>query len=180
MAHVCENKLEINVFDPGIPRDVVRRELNARKRAEAKEHLKQAAGKWPDLPTEKEIDDACDLLYYVHGERDGNSKVIFPPEIGVFNLASRSMGDDYDDELPCHVRGLINYPLVLPVLFDIDLSGSTTSCLDNILHAFADQYALIYEDPDKYGVWGHCLEQLDISELTYFPDRKLIYPNVCS
>src|SRR5262249_51886020 len=56
--------------------------------------------------------------------------------------------------LPTTVRGLIDYPLEKPCLFTINIGEEPWSVWD-ICCAFADQYARIYEQSEKYGVWGH-------------------------
>lgn len=81
--------------------------------------------------------------------------------------------------LPTTVRGLIDYPLERPCLFTIAVGGEPWSVWD-ICCAFADQYRRIYEQPEKYGIWGHDLSDLWIERLLYFPDKGLIYPHVGS
>lgn len=81
--------------------------------------------------------------------------------------------------LPTTVRGLIDYPLERPCLFTINVGEEPWSLWD-ICCAFADQYARIYEQPEKYGVWGHDLTDLWIEGLLYYPEKNLIYPHVGS
>jgi hypothetical protein len=81
--------------------------------------------------------------------------------------------------LPKTVRGLIDYPLEHPCLFTIDVGEEPWSLWDICL-AFADQYARIYEQPEKYGIWGHDMTDLWIERLLYFPRKRLIYPHVGS
>ncbi len=81
--------------------------------------------------------------------------------------------------LPTTVRGLIDYPLERPCLFTIPVGEEPWSIWD-ICNAFAEQYARIYEQPEKYGVWGHDLSDLWIERLLYFPEKGLIYPHVGS
>jgi hypothetical protein len=91
-------------------------------------------------------------------------------------------GDAIDTEkegLPTAVRGLIDYPLERPCLFTINVGEEPWSIWD-ICCAFADQYARIYEQPEKYGIWGHDLSDLWIERLFYFPEKRLIYPHVGS
>ena len=83
------------------------------------------------------------------------------------------------DGLPTTVRGLIDYPLDCPCLFTIEVGSEPWSIWD-ICSAFADQYARIYEQPERWGIWGHDLSDLVIERLLYFPKKKLIYPHVGS
>jgi len=83
------------------------------------------------------------------------------------------------EALPTTVRGLIDYPLQRPCLFAIDVGEEPWSVWD-ICCAFADQYARIYEQSEKYGIWGHDLTDLWIERLLYFPEKRLIYPHVGS
>jgi hypothetical protein len=84
-----------------------------------------------------------------------------------------------DEGLPTTVRGLIDYPLERPCLFTIQVGKEPWSVWD-ICCAFAEQYARIYEQPEKYGIWGHDLTDLWIERLLYFPEKRLIYPHVGS
>jgi hypothetical protein len=76
--------------------------------------------------------------------------------------------------LPTTVCGLIDYPLERPCLFTIEI-GEEPWSLWEICCAFADQYAKIYESPERYGVWGHDMTDLWIEGLTYYPKKRLIY-----
>ncbi|MBX9628549.1 MAG: hypothetical protein K2X82_32430 [Gemmataceae bacterium] len=84
-----------------------------------------------------------------------------------------------DEGLPATVRGLIDYPLERPCLFAIEVGAEPWSIWD-ICSAFADQYARIYEQPERYGIWGHDLSDLWIERLLYFPEKNLIYPHMGS
>ena len=84
-----------------------------------------------------------------------------------------------EEGLPTTIRGLIDYPLERPCLFTIEVGDEPWSVWD-ICCAFAEQYARIYEQPEKYGIWGHDLSDLWIEQLLYFPEKKLIYPHVGS
>jgi hypothetical protein len=91
-------------------------------------------------------------------------------------------GDGIDMEpegLPKTVRGMIDYPLERPCLFTINVGEEPWSVWD-ICCAFAEQYARIYEQPERYGVWGHDLSDLWIEGLLYFSEKRLIYPHVGS
>ena len=81
--------------------------------------------------------------------------------------------------LPTMVRGLIDYPLERPCLFTIKVGEEPWSLWD-ICCAFADQYVRVYEQPEKYGLWGHDLTDLWIERLLYYPEKKLIYPHIGS
>ena len=86
-------------------------------------------------------------------------------------------GDSISQEsegLPVSVRGLIDYPVETPVLFTIEVGEEPWSLWD-ICCAFADQYAKIYETPQRYGVWGHDITDLWIEGLVYYPQERLIY-----
>lgn len=103
-------------------------------------------------------------------ERDGQQ--LTPEEAG-----DMQPGDSFRFEsegLPPTVRGLIDYPLETPVLFTIEVGEEPWSLWD-ICCAFADQYAKIYEKPQRYGVWGHDITDLWIEGLTYYPEQRLIY-----
>jgi hypothetical protein len=82
-------------------------------------------------------------------------------------------------EQPKVVRGLIDYPLDQTVVFSIDLKSEMWYLWD-ILSAFSDQYARIYEDAERFGVWGHDLDDLWIDRLFYYPQKQLIYPYLSS
>lgn len=81
--------------------------------------------------------------------------------------------------LPTAVRGLIDYPLERPCLFTVNVGEEPWSVWE-ICCAFAEQYARIYEQPERYGIWGHDLSDLWIERLLYFPEKRLIYPHVGS
>jgi hypothetical protein len=103
--------------------------------------------------------------------RDGNR--LDPEEAG-----EMESGDSLDIEkegLPTTVRGLIDYPLEVPCLFSIEVGNEPWSVWD-ICCEFADQYARIYEEPERFGVWGHDVTDLWIEQLLYYPEQQLIYP----
>jgi hypothetical protein len=77
--------------------------------------------------------------------------------------------------LPHTVRGLIDYPMAVPVLFSIE-TGEAPWYVWKICCAFADQYEKIYEEPGRYGIWGHDLADLWIDGMAYFPGENLVYP----
>jgi hypothetical protein len=83
------------------------------------------------------------------------------------------------DNLPESVRGLIDYPLEVPVVFPIN-AGSEPWSIWDICCAFAEQYVRVYEHPHRYGVWGHDIGDLWIEGLEYFPKEKLIYAHIGS
>jgi hypothetical protein len=103
----------------------------------------------------------------------------FPPfKVGT-REAVRYIEFEESVAMPETVRGLIDYPLEKPVLFPIEV-GKPPWYLWDVLSAFADQYALIYQQPERFGVWGHDLSDLWIERLFYYPERHLIYPFVGS
>jgi hypothetical protein len=152
--------------------------------------------------------ETLELIDYVQ-EAEANGREIFPDSFGAVGLANRSMlatfggrtiierngrrltpeeagelaaGDQFHFEsegLPSSVRGLVDYPMEVAVLFTIETGQEPWSVWD-ICCAFADQYAAIYEHPQRYGIWGHDLSDLCLERLVYFPERKLIYPHVGS
>jgi hypothetical protein len=81
--------------------------------------------------------------------------------------------------LPAHVRALIDYPFETPILFEIRTGNEPWSVWD-ICCAFADQYEKIFEDPERYGIWGHDLMDLWIERLVYFPEERLLYAHIGS
>jgi len=86
----------------------------------------------------------------------------------------------YESEgLPPRVRGLIDYPVATPVLFEIETGAEPWSVWD-ICCAFAYEYEKIYENPLRYGVWGHDLTDLVIERLMYSPEERLIYASIGS
>jgi hypothetical protein len=92
------------------------------------------------------------------------------------------VGDSFQfakEGLPSTVRVLIDYPLERACLFTIHAGDEPWSVWD-ICCSIADQYRRIYEEPEKYGVWGHDLTDLWIERLLYFPDKQLIYPRTGS
>jgi hypothetical protein len=128
--------------------------------------------------------EARELLAYIGTEAARTSRVdLFGDRVmGPFALQARRMVRyvEWDGgELPATTRGLITYPLEKPVLFTIRLESSFWELWD-IFCAFADQYAAIYEQPQRYGVWGHDFSDLWIELLYYYPERNIIYPSVGS
>jgi hypothetical protein len=83
------------------------------------------------------------------------------------------------DGLPHAVRGLIIYPMAVPVLFTIEI-GKEPWYVWNICCAFANQYERIFAQPDRYGVYGHYLDDLWIDGLLFFPEENLVHPAVSS
>jgi hypothetical protein len=108
-------------------------------------------GPWPFAVGRREI------VHYIEGELEGGGFV----------------------DLPDTARALIDYPLEKPVLFEFK-TGREGWYLWDVLTAFADQYARIYQQPERFGVWGHDLSDLWIELLYYYPDLRLIYPTVGS
>jgi hypothetical protein len=84
-----------------------------------------------------------------------------------------------EEGLPKTARLLLDYPLERPCLFTINTGDEPWSVWD-ICCAIADQYARIYEQPEKFGVWGHDMGDLWIEAILYFPEKNLIYPHMGS
>jgi hypothetical protein len=124
-----------------------------------------------------------ELLDYVDSEAGEADAIDLLGEGGYpYKIGSREMVeyiDLADVQQPPVVRGLVNYPVERPVLFSIEAAAKPWYRW-HILTAFSDQYARIYEDPARFGVWGHDLEDLWIEGLSYFPAKRLIYPTIDS
>jgi hypothetical protein len=187
-----------------------RRDVLGYLRGQAKGLLNRPPGGWAGKQEERIAADpeAVELVEYVQ-QAEADGREVLPDRFGAFDLANRSMlatfggrtvlerggkrltsakagelqaGDRFHFEkegLPLSVRGLIDYPLEVPVLFTIETGEEPWSVWD-ICCAFADQYALIYEHPQRYGLWGHDLSDLCLERLLYFPEKKLLYPHVGS
>jgi hypothetical protein len=108
-------------------------------------------------------------------ERDGQR--LSPEEAGELRGGDRLQSEP--EGLPSRVRGLIDYPFETPVLFEIETGAEPWSVWD-ICCAFADQYEKLYEDPERYGAWGHDLADLWIERLVYFPEERLLYAEIGS
>jgi hypothetical protein len=159
---------------------------------------------------EAESDPEADRLAGYVNEHEGSGRSMFGRRsFGVFEIATRSVlhsfggrtlikrngermpraeagqlqpGDEFEWEpegLPVSVRCLLDYPLGAPVLFTIETGSEPWSVWD-ICCAIASQYAKIYEHPERYGVWGHDITDLVIENLIYYPDERLIYPQIGS
>jgi hypothetical protein len=132
--------------------------------------------------------EVAELVEYVESEAARGRRIDLAGErMGAFAVGPRAVvhyisGETLDGqpvELPPAVRGLIDYPLDKPVLFTIE-TGQEPWSLWDVWTAFADQYGRIYEQPDRYGVWGHDMDDLWIERMFYYPDRRLVYPYVGS
>lgn len=161
-----------------------------------------------DMDSQEEADpEALELLEYVETER--GAVLDMTGDFPEFSIAERQVdaffgGESYiirdgkrltveeagplqagdqiefeEADLPTTVRALIDYPLERPCLFTIEVGDAPWSIWD-ICCAFADQYARIYEEPDKWGVDMHDLSDLYIERLLYFPEKRLIYPQIGS
>jgi hypothetical protein len=135
------------------------------------------------LPYEPDAE-VPDLLEYVEAHNaEQQRRSLFDDGFPPFKIGTREAVHYIEFEegvaMPETVRGLIDYPLEKPVLFAIEV-GKTPWFLWDILSAFADQYALIYQEAQRFGVWGHDLSDLWIERLFYYPERALIYPYVGS
>jgi hypothetical protein len=118
-------------------------------------------------------------LLGVHGGRwiDVRHETMSPEEIeqspGLMIRRFQTTG------LPTLIHGLIDYPLEVRVRFEIP-GGPEPWSLWDICRAFADQYARIYQEPERYGVWGHDLQDLSIDGLVYYEQEQFIFPLVSS
>jgi hypothetical protein len=134
------------------------------------------------IPYEPEPE-AHELVEYVNSEpAQERRQSLFGDHFPPFAVGMREAVQYVEfesEDMPETVRGLIDYPLDKPVLFTIE-TGTSPWFLWDILSAFADQYAQIYEHPQRFGVWGHDLSDLWIERLFYFPERRVIYPFVGS
>ena len=74
---------------------------------------------------------------------------------------------------------LIDYPLVVPVTFDLPLDGGY-ALYARACEAIASAYETIYSDPDRHGVSMHDRADLVIERLLLYPSRSLLYPNIGS
>lgn len=157
------------------------------------DHLRTKAGPLPlnrPLPAADgelvEADpEAARLLDYVEAN-DGDAVSMFgDAPFTCFNIADRSGCGFFEDArpgaapLPATARCLIDYPLEVPVLFTIE-TGANFWNLWDVCVAIANQYARVYEQADRHGVWGHDLTDLVIENLLYYPAERLIYPHIGS
>jgi hypothetical protein len=78
---------------------------------------------------------------------------------------------------PGRTRGLLDCPLVAPILFDIEL-GPQPWPLQDVCAAFADQYLKIYEQPDAFGIEFHDIADLCIECMYYVPHKGILYPSI--
>jgi hypothetical protein len=164
-----------------------RKELNDSLRARRGPlYLNRPFAEWEKQGTSivREPDrEAQALLAYVESEEAENSVIdLLGDKACPYKIGSREIVryiDLEDIQQPKVVRGLIDYPLDKPVVFSIDLNSEMWYLWD-ILTAFSDEYARIYEDAETFRVWGHDLDDLWIERLLYYPQRQLIYPFVGS
>jgi hypothetical protein len=123
------------------------------------------------------------LLAYVESEEAQQSALdLFGDTVCPYKIGSREIVRYIEFEgveQPRVVRGLIDYPLDGPVVFAIDLKSEMWYLWD-ILSAFSDQYVRVYEDAERFGVWGHDLDDLWIDRLFYYPHKQVIYPVLSS
>jgi hypothetical protein len=135
----------------------------------------------PAVADDSEADvEAEELVKYVRAEKKSALEMMENLSPPAFSVAQRLIGGYFaGEELPTAVYGLINYPLKRPCLFTINVGQAPWKVWD-ICCAFSEQYARIYEQPEKYGIWGHDLSDLWIGQLLYFPKKRLIYPLVDS
>ncbi len=97
-----------------------------------------------------------------------------------FNIRENCWGNSYDDAVPAYtdphdiedkdsivtkrkkIQIVFDYPLTDPVTFSF-----TTRCKKGwtrkaLFCAIRQGYRKIYQNDEKYGVWGHCMEDLVI------------------
>lgn len=95
----------------------------------------------------------------------------------IIHTVSDHVADD-EIEFPSTAIGLIDDPLKQPVQFTINFEEEGYWNLSEIFEAFADQYHIIYENPQRFGVTGHDLSSLWIEQIKYYPSRNLLYPYI--
>lgn len=87
--------------------------------------------------------------------------------------------------LPRQVSVLLTYPLGRPHVFTWEPAGDADRPLTHwniaeLLEEIAAQYALIYEQPDKYGIWGHDIGDLVVEALRWCESANIICPSIGS
>jgi hypothetical protein len=154
------------------------------------DHLRASSGPLPlnrPMPTgETELiepdPEAVRLLEYAEENEEGAVSIFGDCPFSGFNIATRSASGFFEDTrpgadpLPTTPRCVLDYPLEVPVLFTIETRDGFWSVWD-ICIAIANQYARVYEQGSRYGVWGHDLTDLVIEDLLYYPDERLIHPH---
>lgn len=148
----------------------------------------------PDAELDEPDPEAVRLADYASENEEAGRPMFGDQAFGAFDIATRSATAYYEDEPPgkkggrrkkppepppVAVRCVLDYPMEVPVLFTIETGAQPWSVWD-ICCAIADQYARLYEQASRYGVWGHDIDDLVIEELLYFPEERLIYPHIGS
>ena len=87
--------------------------------------------------------------------------------------------DDADFDLPESAAVLLEYPLSRPVVFRWE-GGNEAAPRFHLMQAISAQYHRIYEDADRYGVWGHDIGDLVLEHIDYSPSQNLIIPAIGS
>lgn len=93
-----------------------------------------------------------------------------------FSLARREVSL-FNESIPSRVRGLIDYAVAVPVVFQLDASSGDYWA---ICSAYAKEYERIYADPSVYGVRSHDLTDLVIEHLLWFESESLLYAQIGS
>jgi hypothetical protein len=66
----------------------------------------------------------------------------------------------------------IDYPLTKPYVSTLNTEYGLT--VQQVIDFIRDEYYNIYENPKKYGVWGHSLSDLYLEGITVDFDKKKI------
>jgi hypothetical protein len=65
-----------------------------------------------------------------------------------------------------------DYPISTPVIMKFKSKDGFD--LVKIINCIIEGYYKIYKDGDKYGIWGHSIDDLSIEEIRYCKDKNLI------
>lgn len=67
----------------------------------------------------------------------------------------------------------IDYPLGVPAIFEIK-SGETGMGTNSLIGKICESYYKIYQNEEKYEIWGHCLGDLAIEGINVNHEKKTI------
>ena len=180
---------EVETSDAWSLRVVRLMELAGERRREVLNHLTEHSGPLPGNRTFRydvslqnaAAPEAIRLLDVVNGEVAEFVDLLESPPW--YKIAERKITLSYnseDAETPTmRVRCLLDYPIDVPIVFEIDLDAISWDYA-SICGAISDAYIAIYEKPERYGVSMHDITDLVIEGLHYYPGEKLIYPVIGS